>query len=106
MDNWIITIASSATDNIIYNRFKGSRDEVKAFLINLLNKDKSINDKNFEHGTNTIEEIDDNGTELKAYATYSDHRIEYTAMTANDAVLRMVSNNTRTYFHVNPNHIL
>ena len=57
MNDWIITITSSVTDDVIYNKFKGSRDEMKAFLIDLLNKDKSINDKNFEHGTNTIEKM-------------------------------------------------
>lgn len=79
MEDWIITIANTAVDGTIINRFRGSETEVKEKLLELLNNDKKNDDEMFDYGTDSVDEVEDTGTELNAYATYNDYHIDYTA---------------------------
>lgn len=53
----------------------------------LLNADRENDAGAFDYGTETLDEIDDNGTELNAYATYFSYHIDYTAILLNDISL-------------------
>lgn len=87
MNKWIIAIADTSLDGIIINRFNGNKKEVKELLLKLLDKDKKNNAGAFDYCTETVDEIDDNGTELNAYATYFSHHIDYTAILLSDISL-------------------
>lgn len=56
-------------------------------MLKLLDKDKKNNAGAFDYGTETVDEIDDNGTELNAYATCFSYNIDYTAILLNDISL-------------------
>lgn len=87
MNEWIITIADISLDGIIINRFNGTKKEVKELLLKLLDKDKKNNVGAFDYGTETVDEIDDNGTKSNTYATYFSYHIDYTAILLNDISL-------------------
>lgn len=82
--DWIIAITSSEADGTILNKFHGTKNEIKALLINMVNNDKSNDEDNFDYGTETFDEIEDDSKTLNAYATYSDYHIDYTAMKMDD----------------------
>lgn len=86
-DEWIITIADTSVDGVAINRFYGSKKEVKELLLKLLNADRENDAGAFDYGTETVDEIDNNGTELNAYATYFSYHIDYTAILLNDISL-------------------
>lgn len=67
--------------------FNGTKKEVKELLLKLLDKDKKNNAGAFDYGTETVDEIDDNGTKSNTYATYFSYHIDYTAILLNDISL-------------------
>lgn len=77
--DWIIAIANSAVNGVIICRFRGTDDEVKEKLLELLNQDKENDEEAFDYGTEDIESIDITGKEYNAYAIYSEYHIDYTA---------------------------
>lgn len=87
MNEWIITIADTSLDRIIINRFYETKKEVKELLLKLLDKDKKNNAGAFDYGTETVDEINDNGTKSNTYATYFSYHIDYTAILLNDISL-------------------
>lgn len=56
-------------------------------MLKLLDKDKKNNAGAFDYGTETVDEIDNNGTELNAYAICFSYNIDYTAILLNDISL-------------------
>lgn len=87
MNEWIITIADTSLDRIIINRFYETKKEVKELLLKLLDKDKKNNAGAFDYGTETVDEINDNGTKSNTYATYFSYHIDYTAILLSDISL-------------------
>lgn len=80
MDYWIIAVTSSDVDaeGSILHAFKGTESDVKDFIMWLMKEDRFENDE-YEHSTETVDEIEDNGEALNAYAYYADYHINYTA---------------------------
>ena len=77
---WIVAIGNSAISGVIILKFYGTENEVEDLLLRFINEDKERDRENFDMGTETVDDIDNNGNgELNAYATYSDYHIEYTA---------------------------
>ena len=80
IDDYIIAIANTEVDSSIIKRFRGSKCETKDVLLALLNEGKGNDPENFEYGTETVEDIEDDGIGLYAYATYNYYHIDYTAI--------------------------
>lgn len=67
--------------------FMEIKKEAKELLLKLLDADRENNIGAFDYDAETLDEIDDNGTELNAYATYFSYHIDYTAILLNDISL-------------------
>lgn len=80
---WIIGICSSENDGIDLHRFKGSVEEVKRKLVDLVEKDMHEDKENWEFGSLDLNLITDqsNGCEHEfyAYGCYSNYHVDYTA---------------------------
>lgn len=80
MEDWIIAIANTSSDGVVIHKFNGTENDVKELLVDFAYAD-SINDiESFDCGTETIDDIENNGTELNAYGIYDDYHIDYTAI--------------------------
>ncbi len=77
--DWIIAIANSATNGAKIYRFRGTDDEVKERLLELLHQDKKNDEETFDYGTENVESIDVTGKGYNAYAIYSEYHIDYAA---------------------------
>lgn len=95
--DWIVTISSSEADGIVLNRFHGTKNEVKSLLMDMINHDKSNDEDSFDYATEDIADIEDDGKELNAYATYSDYHIDYTAIKTCDICEAKLSCDTDNY---------
>ncbi len=80
---WIIGICNTRADGVRLVRFYGSKDEVKEQLLFLINEDRSEDTDNWEHGCESVDDIEteDNGLgyELYGYGCYNNYHIDYTA---------------------------
>ena len=81
-NDWIIGICNSAENGVKVHRFRGSIQEAKEKLLELVNKDRAENSDTWEYGTEdaeSVDAVDGLGYELYAYGNYIDHHMEYTA---------------------------
>lgn len=77
---WIIAIGNSEVSSVPIFKFFGTEDEVEGLLLRLVSEGRENDPDNFDMGTETVDDIDNNGDgELNAYATYTDYHIDYTA---------------------------
>lgn len=82
--DWIIAKCNTAEDGVNIYRFRGTIEEAKEKLLELIETDRENDESNsWEHGSEKAGDIDavDNGLgfELYGYGNYSDHHIDYTA---------------------------
>lgn len=81
--DWIIVISNSEKSGSKIFRFFGTDTEVKQKLCDLVTEDREdiIDVKNWAYGCETINDVIKvrDGHEYQAYATYANHRIDYTA---------------------------
>lgn len=86
MANWIIAIGNTAIDGIELYQYSGTINEVKALLLEFVNRDKQRDEKDdylmgcFKNGPKTVDDIDDtNPSALYTNAEYETYHIDYTA---------------------------
>lgn len=79
MIDYIIAICNTASDGICMYRFRGTFEELKRKLIELVMEDKENDEDAWDYGTESVDEIDMCGSDINAYATYHDYHIDYTA---------------------------
>jgi len=81
--DWIIGTCNSAENGVKLFLFRGTIQDTKEKLLELVNTDKAKDSDIWEYGTENVEFVDavDNGLgyELYAYGNYVDHHIDYTA---------------------------
>lgn len=81
--DWIIAICNTDADGIRILRFSGTEEHVKELLVKLVSEDRESDTENWEHGTESVEDVKDKsgglGYEFYAYACYSNYHIDYTA---------------------------
>ena len=77
---YIIGIGGSNIDRVIIGRVIGTENQVKEYLLQLVKEDKENDEDNYEHGTETIDDIEIMQLgEMNAYGCYYDCHIDYTA---------------------------
>lgn len=80
-DDWIIGVHSSGADGINMYRFYGTVEETKAKLLELVNEDKGNDSENWEHGTETVADVQKFcHYQLYGYGQYADYHVDYTAV--------------------------
>lgn len=83
MMDWIIAVCNTGGDGVAIYRFRGTTEEVKEKMMELINADREKDADIWEHGTESVDEIRavDNGLgyELYGYGNYYDYHIDYTA---------------------------
>ena len=88
--DWIIGICCSASDGVNLLKSSGTKDEIKAKLFSLIEEDRENDDETWEHGTESVNEIEERNTikeivegdcvpELYGYGSYYDYHIDYSA---------------------------
>ena len=84
--NWTIGICCSESDGVDTFRVRGTKTQVKKYLVNCVKSDKENDEDKFDMGTLNVKDIDEDKytSELSAYATYSDYHIDYTARPEDD----------------------
>lgn len=86
MEEWII-IAGSSEYGPSASRFTGTKEEVKELLMAMVDDDRNSEDENadgFEYGTESIDEIAEEGNTLNAYSVFSFYHVNYVAVRVKD----------------------
>lgn len=82
--DWIIGVCNTSTDGVKLFRFRGTIQETKEKLFEMVNEDRTKDSTCWEYGCETVEEINevDNGLgyELYGYGNYTEYHIDYSAI--------------------------
>lgn len=85
---WLLGICNTDRDGVDIIRVQATRQEMKEYLVSCVQEDREEDDGAFEYGTDTAEEVEENGdTVLNAYGNYSNYHIDYTARLLSDIEL-------------------
>lgn len=81
MSDWIIGVCSSGAEGVILYRFRGTTDEVKQKIVEMILQDKANDKENWEWGYDDVDSIQDicNSHEFYGVGCYSDYHIDYAA---------------------------
>ena len=78
--NWLIGIGGSTADDVWTSRVRGTKEQIKQHLLNLVEAEKAICPEKWEHGTEKIEEIRETSPgHFYAYACFSDTHTDISA---------------------------
>lgn len=81
--DWIIGVSNTEADGVALFRFRGTKDEIKQKLADLVNEDKERDEEHWDYGCETVLNIVDEsngcGWLYQAYGIYSGYHIDYTA---------------------------
>lgn len=86
MEEWIIVVGSSDYGPSV-SKFTGTKDEVKKLLMAMVDDDRNSKDRDtddFEYGTESIDEITEEGNTLNAYSVFSSYHVNYVAVRVKD----------------------
>ena len=86
MEEWII-IEGSTEYRPCVSKFTGTKDEVKRLLMAMVDDDRNDEDgdaDDFEYGTESIDEIEEEGNTLNAYSVFSSYHNDYMAVRVKD----------------------
>lgn len=86
MEEWIIVKGSSECGPSV-SKFTGTKDEVKRLLMAMVDDDRNDEDGDvgdFEYGTESIDEIEEEGNTLNAYSVFSSYNNDYMAVRVKD----------------------
>lgn len=86
MEEWIIVVGSSECGPSV-SKFAGTKEEVKELLMAMVDDDRNSEDGDtdgFEYGTESIDEISEEGNTLNAYSIFSSYHVDYAAVRVND----------------------
>ena len=86
MEEWII-IEGSTEYGPCVSKFTGTKDEVKRLLMAMVDDDRNDEDgdaDDFEYGTESIDEIEEEGNTLNAYSVFSSYHTDYMAVRVKD----------------------
>jgi hypothetical protein len=86
MEEWVIIEGSSECDPSV-SKFTGTKDEVKKLLMAMVDDDRNSEDGDtdgFEYGTESIDEIAEEGNTLNAYSVFSSYHVDYVAVRVKD----------------------
>ena len=90
---WVVVMANTAANGVGIYKYIGTKDEVKRLLVNLLDRDKKRELSQYDYGTETPADIDEECGYLNAYAIYRDYHIDYTAVRLVDLLLVVENEN-------------
>lgn len=82
---YVIGIANSESDGVRIQRAYGTENEIKNYLMSLINGDRYEDEENFDNGTESIDDLEtdkeylDRGA-ISGYSTYGDYHIDYVAI--------------------------
>ena len=78
---WIIGVHNSEYDGVEFYKFRGTVDQVKRKLIDMIQEDKKDQEDIYEGGYDCMEDIEhtDGDKELFGCACYIDHHVDFTA---------------------------
>jgi hypothetical protein len=83
MKNWIVVI-DRGNEGIFAERVSGTKRQVKKYLLELVKKDRKINEQWWEDGTISIDGnsgvIEEKSGKLYAYGFYGDYEFRYVAV--------------------------
>ena len=79
--NWIVSVCNTEADGVWITRVKGTKRQVKKYMLKLAAEDEAECEDEYEYGPETVDDVEESndGKELNAYATYSTYHIDYTA---------------------------
>lgn len=86
MEEWIIVVGSSECGSSV-SKFTGTKEEVKELLMAMVDDDRNSEDGDadgFEYGTESIDEIAEEGNTLNAYSVFSSYHVDYVAVRVKD----------------------
>lgn len=80
--DWIISVCCSESEGIRIMRYRGTTEEMKQKIVDLVLEDKTNDEENYEYGSETIDDVtnmDGLSYELYGYAVYKEYHIDYMA---------------------------
>ena len=77
---WLVGIGGSNADGVVMQRISGTEAEIKELLINMVKEDKFTDPDNWDYGITSVDNVQQDGDSLYAYAVYTDYHIDYMAV--------------------------
>ena len=77
--NWVIAYCNSDGDDITMTHVYGTKYFVKRCMMKSINLCKYEDIENYDYGTETIKDIEDDNDYLSAVLVFGDYHITYTA---------------------------
>lgn len=87
--NWIVGIANAAGNGVYLMRVSGTVDEIKGYMMTLIEEDREMDISEYEYGTDLEEELDvaDDGNRIDGCLVFSRYHIDYTAVAEEEPVI-------------------
>lgn len=87
---YIIGMGGSETDGVNILKVYGTKQQVKKYLVKLVDQDRSNDPDSWEYGTEKIKDVEEKPYgNLYAYGCYSDYHIDYQAVPDNGNVIEL-----------------
>lgn len=88
IQNWTIGVCCTDSDGVSLYHVRGTKSQVKRFMIGLIKDEKKESKDQWDHGTEKVSEIDEcTKTELYAYNCFSSYHTDYSATVDTEPVL-------------------
>ena len=78
-ETYIIGVCCSAYDGVSFFRARGTRDQIKQYMYELIKEDRNEDPDSWDFGTESPDEVAKSGNGFYAFGSYSDYHIDYTA---------------------------
>ena len=87
---YIVGMGGSEADGVDIRKVRGTKQQVKKYLVDLVDQDRSNDPDAWEYGSEKIKDIEEKSDgSLYAYGCYSDYHIDYQAVPDNDNITEL-----------------
>ena len=87
---YIIGIGGSEADGVNVHRVRGTKQQVKKHLVDLVNRDRVNDSDAWEYGSEKIKDVEERQDDsLYAYGCYSDYHIDYQAVPDDGSIVEL-----------------